>query len=99
MTTADNIGAIMNEMCSYDPDDPYHKSGGVEAHGVMYPDQKKSAKKTKRLRCPECGRRIVVGPLLNHDGDFVPWQSPSHKVKGWYKPKRRKKVERRIKRV
>ena len=85
-----------NEMCSYDPDDPYHKPGGVESHNVMYPADKKAAKKAKRLRCPECGRRIMVGPQLNHDGDHVMWRLPRHKVKGWYKKKGKDKRREKV---
>jgi hypothetical protein len=61
----------------------------------------------KRVRCPECGRRVGPHVMPDDDGDYenatqFAVSVPNHKVKGWYRgrkqvsPKRdgRRKVHR-----
>jgi DNA-directed RNA polymerase subunit RPC12/RpoP len=55
-------------------------------HGQRLPDD------TKRVRCPECGRRVMARLVVirGHDRKVM----PPHKVKGWYKKPRPKKKEK-----
>ena len=98
-----------NEMCPCNADTMFTRkdnkwlccSDGQPAKVYDFKTRKmvETKVKSKRIRCPECGRRIMVGATTNHDEDFVFWRLPPHKVKGWYKPKRKKKVEKPIRRV
>jgi len=48
----------------------------------------------KRVRCPKCGRRVMVQSFTDEDGHEVR-RMPRHKVKGWYKKPKPKRKERR----
>ena len=79
-----------NEMCPCYAGN--NKDGGLSPEGSVLGESKTcgkfSSRKTIRMRCPECGRRFLVSPKINSDGDFRVWQLPPHKVKGWYKKKK-----------
>jgi len=44
--------------------------------------------KRKRLKCPECGRRVLSSVRLCHDGCCIIHTLPMHKPKGWWKKKK-----------
>lgn len=54
---------------------------------------------TKKVECPECGRRVKQRISFCHDGCCVIYSMPRHKRKGWQKkPKTGSKDKRMTKR-
>lgn len=43
--------------------------------------------KKKRVRCPECGRRMIARTIVCSAGCCVDYVIPPHKPKEWYKKK------------
>ena len=41
--------------------------------------------KRKRVKCPQCGRRLWGWATIGHDGDFYHYAVPAHKTKKWWK--------------
>jgi len=45
--------------------------------------------KSKRVKCPKCGRRVWAELRAAHDGTVI-WRVPPHKRRMWWKKTRRK---------
>ncbi len=82
---ASGIGDKMNEMCSH-----YGKKTEVTVQAGVAP-----APVAKRVKCPECGRkvkqRIVPCTCGFDDACEFTISIPPHKVKGWFKKEKTKK--------
>jgi len=52
-------------------------------------------KKRVRVACPVCGRKLWAWKSFHHDGDYVSYEVPAHKKKGWWKKPKAKKKEKR----
>lgn len=46
--------------------------------------------KRRRLKCPECGRRMMSSVILDEDFDYIHHYIPPHKPKGWWKKSKKK---------
>lgn len=62
--------------------------------GVMFGEQPTGVKR-KRLKCPNCKRRVLSSIRADHDGYDVFHDLPPHKPKGWWKKKSKKKERAR----
>jgi hypothetical protein len=77
----------MNEMCSYSSIGGYHPGGNH--YGKPPPT------KPKRVKCPQCGRKMWAAIRVCNDGCCVIYCVPPHKIKGWWKKGKKKKTTRK----
>lgn len=79
------IGDKMNEMCSH-----YGEKTKVTVKAGIGPDPV-----SKRVKCPECGRRVKQRIVPCSCGHIYACEwtisIPPHKIKGWYKKKKTQK--------
>lgn len=86
-----------SKMCSYvgpwlysvSSDEQIRADEEMQARGELHYDP--PAHPTvihKRIRCPECKRRMIADTSFGHDG-ILRFRVPPHKRKGWWKRKRK----------
>jgi len=86
--------ATAEQMCSYSNVRGVSRSYIENDSWTGHIDRKTWRIKSKRVRCPECGRSMMSAIRVCHDGCCVFHCIPSHKKKGWYRIGKTKKVSR-----
>jgi len=82
-------------MCSYSnigQKTPRPKVWGTTPTEALF------AVKSKRIRCPVCGRSMWSSVMTCHDGCCIFHCIPPHKIKGWWKKPKKKSRDIRMKR-
>jgi len=62
---------------------PFHTLRSYKRHYGGHP-YKSRIRQRRRVKCPDCGRKIFAQTKLSDDGDLV-FLIPPHKIKGWWK--------------
>lgn len=84
---------MKNKMCSYSDIHGMHR--GEACYDL---DNDVKSAKSKRVRCPECGRSIMSAIRTCHDGCCIYHCIPPHKIKGWWKKPKKKSRDTRMRR-
>jgi len=67
---------------------------GRNAIGTGIDDERSTGIKRKRLKCPNCKRRVFSSIRVDCNGSDVFHDLPPHKPKGWWKKKSKKRPKR-----
>jgi len=84
---------MKNKMCSYSD-----IRGSFRDHTWHALKDDVRDAKSKRVRCPECGRSMMSALRTCHDGCCIFHCVPLHKIKGWWKKPKKKSKDVRMKR-
>lgn len=80
------VNRILDEKQEVPDDFNYlHASAGIIPEGI----------KRIRIKCPDCGRRVMSSISTCHDGCCIYHNLPPHKPKGWWKKEKKRGRKRK----
>ena len=87
----------MTKICSYfDPRSINTALRQTLEWVTAYPDFPQGTVARKRIKCPECGKRVLQRITFCHDGCCVIYVMPKHTRKSWNKRNKKGSREHRI---